>query len=268
HGISMPEILIDIDGDGYMELIAPEAQSDVSPTYYRKLKWIGKRFRIMPSQALVMEGGNSFRWKNTKDYEGVWVSSFLSMERGLIKVNITSYIKGEYKNGVALLRFDAKGADVLKWIKPLRSGYNNHETPFKEDKPITTTPSDKVDLSLKLIVNYSPNAKVKLENSGEKLIASLMLNEYGDRYMTVEGVALKEATFSTKYDVGIHRLDIQKGHSYDPTKNYKVNINIYTAGEIFENNLVNCQSSMGDIDFDIKKIQGGAIEFYCKLIGE
>jgi len=268
HGVSMPQILTDIDNDGYMELIAPEPQSDVSPTYYRKLKWIGKRFRVMSSNALMMDNHKRFTWKNTQDYQGTWVSGFVAVESHLVIANVISAIGDSYKSGTALLRFDAKGADVVNWMKPLKNGYNNHESRPKKAKPISTTKNDKVKLNLKLIINYSSNAKAKLENSGERLIASLMLNEYGDKYMTVEGVAMKEAKFSTKYDVNIHRMDMEKGHTYNPNKNYKVNINIYTAREVFKRNLVDCWSGTNEIDFDLKKIQGGTIEFTCKLIGE
>ena len=125
-GISMPEILADIDDDGYMELVTPEPQSDVSPTYYRKLKWIGSRFRVMPSNALMMDKTNRFSWKRTKDYQGIWVSDFVSIKNKLIKANVTSAIGDTYKSGTVLLRFDTKGANVVKWIRPLKSGYNNH----------------------------------------------------------------------------------------------------------------------------------------------
>ena len=36
-GVSFPELLADIDNDGYIELLAPELQSDARPVYYRKL---------------------------------------------------------------------------------------------------------------------------------------------------------------------------------------------------------------------------------------
>ncbi|MBN2825530.1 MAG: hypothetical protein JXQ76_09415 [Campylobacterales bacterium] len=265
HGISMPQILADIDNDGKMELLAPLAQGDVSPTYFKKLKWVGRRFTIMPTNALMMQSDKRFVWQETQAYQGTWVSGFISVEGDLIKANVISYINDEAKTGVALLRFDSQGAKVERWIMPLGSGYENRES---EPSVKPTANNNQVELSLKLIVNYSSAAKAKLESSGERLIASLMLNEYDKGYAIVEGVAMKEAKFSTKYDVGIHRMDIQKGHRFDPSKNYKVNINIYTAREVFENNLVDCRTKDYQIDFDYNAIQGGAIEFTCKLIGE
>jgi len=269
HGISMPEILVDIDDDGYMELVAPLPQSDVSPTYYRKLKWLGSRFDVMPSNALMMDNANRFSWKSTKAYQGTWVSGFVSVKNTLIKANVTSAIGDSYKSGTALLRFDSKGADVVKWIRPLKSGYNNHEKAPKEEKPTSSnTKSNQIELNLKLIVNYSHKAKAKLKNNGEKLIASLMLNEYGAKYMSIEGVALKDTKFTPKHTITIKHLKMQKKYKYNPNKNYKLNINIYSAREVFRNNIVSCMGITGDIEFDLKSIQNGSIEFECKLIEE
>jgi len=270
HGISMPEILVDIDQDGYMELIAPEPQSDVSPTYYRKLKWIAKRFRIMPSQALMMERGNVLRWKNSKDYEGVWVSSFVGMQRGLIKVNITSYIKGEYKSGVALLEPTRNGARVVEWIKALRSGYDNQDNRPKENESYTPKDegmSNQVDLNLKLLVTYSPKAKAKLESSGEKLIASLILDQYGAKYMEVEGVATRDITFDTQHDIYLKKLTFKQAQ-YDPSKRYKLTVSIFSARKVFDANILECHSKTMQADFEFQSIQNSTLEYRCKLIGE
>ena len=74
-GVSLPELLFDIDRDGYVELLAPEPQSDVSPTYYRKLRWMGRTFESLPSQALMMRkpGSDYFSWVSRERSHGIWV---------------------------------------------------------------------------------------------------------------------------------------------------------------------------------------------------
>jgi len=269
HGISMPEILVDIDQDGYMELIAPEPQSDVSPTYYRKLKWIAKRFRIMPSQALMMERGNVLRWKNSKDYEGVWVSSFVGMQRGLIKANITSYIKGEYKSGVALLEPTPKGARVVEWIKALGSGdHTSNKEDTRIEEPYTSSSSSRsLELSLKVVVNYSPKAKRKLETHNEKVMASFIIDQYGKKYMQVEGVASKDVLFDTQHDIFIKKMHFKTAH-YDPKKRYKLTLSIFSASKTIDQNILECYDKEHRVDFEIGDIQGSTLEYVCRLIGE
>ncbi len=120
YGISLPELLHDVDGDGYVELLAPEPQSDVSPTYYRQLRWKGNSFEKLSSRPLMMEY-NNFVWKNGEQIYGIWVSKFgIVTKDGLVKAHITQYNSdGVYKSGIAWLRFTPKGANVEQWIKPL-----------------------------------------------------------------------------------------------------------------------------------------------------
>jgi len=122
YGISLPELLHDVDGDGYVELLAPEPQSDVSPTYYRQLRWKGNSFEKLSSRPLMMED-NNFVWKNGEQIYGIWVSKFdVVTQDGLVKAHITQYNSdGVYKSGIAWLRFTPKGANVEQWIKPLSS---------------------------------------------------------------------------------------------------------------------------------------------------
>jgi len=122
-GVSFPELLFDIDGDGYIDLLAPEPQSDVSPTYYRKLKWRGGTFEYVYSRPLMMiaPGSDKFVWGTGQHSYGTWVSKFKRVsERGLVEVDIIHIDQdGGWGSGSALLRFTPGGADVYRWIKPL-----------------------------------------------------------------------------------------------------------------------------------------------------
>ncbi|MDD2450849.1 MAG: SH3 domain-containing protein [Sulfurovum sp.] len=121
-GISLPELLMDIDNDGYTELLAPELQSDVSPVYYRKLRWRGSYFEPLLSNALMLtvEESNRFVWKRTSKPYGTWVSKLTPYGDGLVKADVTVYQKDQsVGSGVALLQFDREGANVYRWIEPL-----------------------------------------------------------------------------------------------------------------------------------------------------
>ncbi len=130
-GVSMPELLIDFDYDGYVELLAPAPQSDVSPTYYRKLRWRGTYFEPLLSNALMLssQGSNQFIWKRTSKSYGTWISALTPYNDNFVKVNVTDYNKDEgVRTGVALIRFNREGAVVYKWIKsiPAPSDVNTH----------------------------------------------------------------------------------------------------------------------------------------------
>ncbi len=140
-GVSLPELLFDIDGDGYTELIAPEPQSDVRTTYYRKLRWKDGYFKKLPSKPLMMKNPKNdyFTWETGQYSYGIWVSKFGEIVNGgLVKANITYYNKdGVWKGGVALLKFTSKGAIVHRWIKPL-SHTSSREVPVAKKRIIGT----------------------------------------------------------------------------------------------------------------------------------
>ncbi|MEA2048472.1 MAG: hypothetical protein U9O64_08525 [Campylobacterota bacterium] len=126
-GVSLPELLTDIDNDGYIELLAPELQSDVSPTYYRILRWKGSYFEPLPSYALTLrsETSNYFVWEKTNSIYKIWVSQLdtRNIHRPeFAKADVTAYMHdGTVKSGVALIKFVPKGAQIKRWIEPLLS---------------------------------------------------------------------------------------------------------------------------------------------------
>ncbi len=129
YGESLPQLLFDIDGDSYAELLAPVHQSDVRAVFYRKLRWMGGYFESLPSQALMMRhlGSDHFSWVSQEHTHGIWVSKFGSVNNsGLVKADIVYYNRdGVWKGGVALLRFTSDGAVVHRWINPLARAQTN-----------------------------------------------------------------------------------------------------------------------------------------------
>lgn len=179
-GVSFPEILYDIDGDGYTELLAPEPQSDVSPTYFRILKWRDETFEIMPSYALMLTE-KEFVWKASKSQYGTWISHFYSdYHDGFIKVDVVSYEKDEtYRFGVALIKFVANGAVVKRWIKPifpddktaLETAYQSYYKAFQRYTTLVTTPNKVGDIQ-EALKEYREKywAYQKIKNSQSKAV--------------------------------------------------------------------------------------------------
>ena len=127
-GVSLPQLLTDIDNDGYMELLAPEPQSDVRPVYYRKLRWRGTYFEPLLSNALMLSsrGSDRFVWKTTSRSYGTWISKLAPYGNGLVKANVMAYNKdGSASVGTAVIKLDRQGAVVQRWIKPVPSASMN-----------------------------------------------------------------------------------------------------------------------------------------------
>ena len=120
YGISMPEVIGDIDGDGVIELVAPAPQSDVSPTVFRILRWENGAFKLVRESSLLEKSLNSgkFLWENNDQTLGTWVSSFQSINSpGEVTGEITDYRGGsEVKMRIAELRKDASGFEIVRWI--------------------------------------------------------------------------------------------------------------------------------------------------------
>lgn len=130
-GVSLPALLFDVDNDGYVELLAPQLQSDVSPTYFKKLRWNGTSFEPLLSNALMLSSSDSdrFIWKKTSQPYGIWVSRLTPYRDGLFKADVTAYRQGQnVKSGVALLRFNREGASVSKWLKPIFTAKSSSHT--------------------------------------------------------------------------------------------------------------------------------------------
>lgn len=124
-GFSLPELAADIDGDGAVELVTPAPQSDVSPTWYRLLKWKGGRFAPAESGGMLLEtprGSGNFPWSRDNDrWQGLWISSFKKANAdGSLEVEAFEY-EGEAtpRSGAATVTPVAGGFRVKRWTRPL-----------------------------------------------------------------------------------------------------------------------------------------------------
>jgi len=119
---ALPQILEDIDSDGYYELLIPQAQSDISPTLYHILKWRDGRFIPMESKYLIFFS-NRVEWmrKPPKAY-GLWVNALAPSYKGSSCGSIIGYKDLDFSNlyrGLGVIRWTPGGGDVIDWAKPL-----------------------------------------------------------------------------------------------------------------------------------------------------
>lgn len=123
-GLSVPEIVADIDHDGAIELLAPAPQSDVSPTLFRVLRWVGGAFSPVKQAALLESprGSGTFLWSEEEKWEGTWISSFVGVNGdGSLQVSVTHYLSEEpMRAGKANVTVIAGGFQVRDWTSPLK----------------------------------------------------------------------------------------------------------------------------------------------------
>ena len=79
-GVSLPEFVGDIEGDGVVELIAEAPRSDVSPAFWRVFRWKNGAFVPAFTSALLPAGAQltAFRWSEKAENARVWVNRFSS----------------------------------------------------------------------------------------------------------------------------------------------------------------------------------------------
>jgi len=176
-GYSFPQLVADIDGDGAVELVAPEPQGDVSPTWFIVLRWTGERFVPVRSAPLLESprGSGLFPWSKEEPAQGTWISEFKKANPdGTYVVDVFEYIpEVTPRMGEAVVSRTAKGYKVKKWLVPL--------------KPISDTPMPE------------PESEPELEPDGSirgngvvvyraRLSARDHVNSAGKRLKNVEGI--------------------------------------------------------------------------------
>ncbi len=122
-GTSFPQVLIDIDGDGQAELLAPSPNSYGSPLYYRIFGWNGHK--LVPRRPAILmrsnDDPNRFIWVNPypgDKTKGSWVvnlSGMSSIYEAVADI-ISRDPQGNIQKGKAILHFDLDGASVQSWI--------------------------------------------------------------------------------------------------------------------------------------------------------
>jgi len=138
-GFSLPEIAADIDGDGAVELVTPAPQSDVSPTYFRVLRWQNGQF-VPARSGILLEfprGSGHFPWALADQGQGIWISSFQARQPdGSLRVEVFEYLGGaSVRKGVANVDLEDGGFQVRSWPKPL-AVLSDMPSPEASDPPL------------------------------------------------------------------------------------------------------------------------------------
>ena len=117
-GVCLPETIGDIDGDGFPELIAAAPQSDISPTTFRLLRWMGGRFKPVLTSTLLESppGSGRFSWSGNEQRFGAWISGFEQIgPQGRVVVKVTEYTGGsDAKIYSAILQREAYGFSLIR----------------------------------------------------------------------------------------------------------------------------------------------------------
>ncbi len=128
-GVSMLDIVIDIDGDGKAELLSMPPAGDVASIPVQIMRYDGKKV-INTDEYLIMDYNNSnrLRWVKSHKYKSPmsntnegWASGFEKYDNnGTVKTYILYMLEdGDSRGGSALIRFVSDGAVVVKWLEPL-----------------------------------------------------------------------------------------------------------------------------------------------------
>jgi len=123
-GTSMPQVLIDLNGDCKNELIAQMPSNDISPQYFKIISWDKGCMAANEPKILMTNDLKHFKWiksypKNRID--GTWVMNLYPTNKAqVVKADVISMDKrGNAKMGQVLLKFNKNSVVVQKWIKKL-----------------------------------------------------------------------------------------------------------------------------------------------------
>jgi hypothetical protein len=127
-GVYWPSVIGDVDHDGFAEIMAANAQSDVSVSSFTMARWNGKAFAVVrDGESLVESPPDSGRfvwqkWGNANK-DARWIMRLQKLDAdGSILADIFEYgPKLPLRFGTARVRFDQNGATLLRWTIPLHA---------------------------------------------------------------------------------------------------------------------------------------------------
>jgi len=125
-GVYWPSLIGDIDNDGFAEIVATDAQSDVSVSSFTLARWNGKAFSIIrQGDSLVESAPDSGRYVWNK-WQGAyrnarWIMNIDAIEpNGTVSADVYEYGPTlPLRFGKARIKLDAQGATLVRWVTPL-----------------------------------------------------------------------------------------------------------------------------------------------------
>jgi len=179
-GVSMPDMLVDIDGDGRAELLTMPPCGDVAVIPVGVIRYDGKR-AVNTDTYLIMDYNNSnhFSWIESQDYHSPmsntnvgWATGFEKYDdNGTIKTYILYMQEGGNSQGCsALIRFVDGGAEVIRWLGMLDiANTNKLYTARISKKDLYNSRGHKLKKAIDILrqnrVNYYKNIK-ETEDTG------------------------------------------------------------------------------------------------------
>lgn len=166
-GISLPQVIGDVDGDGAVELIAAAPQSDISPTVFRVLRWESREFKPVRAAALLekAEESGQYYWTLGGQSTGTWVSSFLSIDSaGQATVEITDYQGGmDVKQRRTVIQASLDGFKLKGQLDDVATGLDKQSISSKQK----SIDSSKKDAYQQYIAAYKRFTRLLEENKGD-----------------------------------------------------------------------------------------------------
>ena len=120
-GSTLPEALVDADGDGRLELLAPSPKASSGAREYRMFRWTGTEFKLVRTWSLVASGGMDtlFQWQKSNDRSQYWVERWVEPkgDAAVSVVVVRETDSGQRMEGVAELVRDGQRYLRETWIR-------------------------------------------------------------------------------------------------------------------------------------------------------
>jgi len=124
-GISMPEVVVDIDKNRRSDILIPLPQCDISPTYYKsfELNQYNSSAKVKYLNSLVLVGKEYFKWREPKNIGNItWVMEFKrALTKDIVVAKIFSVKNNNYYSGLATLKLIKGGAKLLNYMLPMHN---------------------------------------------------------------------------------------------------------------------------------------------------
>ena len=234
-GVSIPELIADIDNDGYKEMLIPTPASDVTPLWYNRLKW--KNGKFIPMQSAILQYdpyAKDIPLKWVYKYPGAY--SFWTMmfrrDKNRVKASITGlYPDGSSDYGEVYLHFLKGGAMIDSWIKPLH-GHKRDKVKFSYIAKLSArdhynSQGEKLKRVVDIIrqdrVNFYKGKKDLEDRSDPVFIDSFERESLSEYKVYLHGISRdaiinQTPTVKVKVDVNYGKLDIYKAASSNSSK--------------------------------------------------
>jgi hypothetical protein len=125
-GQTKPTVIADIDGDGSVELVAGAPQSDVSPRWFRVLRWSHGAFKPVRTGSLFEDppGSKLFPWGETQEYKGRWINELWPSPDGTsgqFEAELIEY-PGEIqvRMGKGIVEASPQGFRLVRMTEPMK----------------------------------------------------------------------------------------------------------------------------------------------------